>query len=156
MIQKNNYQQNIQGFVALMSSIVISVVLLLVTTEALFLGWSTRFMTLSAEAKQVSVYQAKGCANEVITRLVQYPQYNGDETIIYKVGTCRVSPLSIVKDGSSTRVTVMVQMTVRNIQTRHEYVYQLNDIHLGVPLSSDVIPPSTMPNVRLQTWREVY
>jgi hypothetical protein len=60
-----------RGFIALMSSIIISAILLVVVVAASITGFTTRFNMLDAEAKQQSAALADACLDILMLRLVQ-------------------------------------------------------------------------------------
>jgi hypothetical protein len=147
------HQLKIKGFVALMGSIVISMVLLMIAAEAALLGWSTRFMVLTLESKETSVYLAHRCSAQAIHRLLQNPLYLGDETFSYGNGVCQVAPLSVDSESDPV-VTVRVRVVSDDVVAHHEYVYQLVGIKTGESLPVTAMVVTTKPTVQLVSWRE--
>lgn len=64
-------RQRAQGFIALMSAIIISAVLLLVVTTSSFIGFYTRFNMLDAELKARSSAAASACADTQLLKAAQ-------------------------------------------------------------------------------------
>ncbi len=146
-------QSRTQGFVALMGSVVISMVLLIITTEAVWLGWSTRYMVLNLESKELSVHLAHLCAAQSMSRLVQNPQYLGNETISYSYGACQIESFSFSPE-SEPKITVRVRVASGRVVTKHEYEYQLTGIKTGEPLPATTMSATSVPTVQLVNWRE--
>lgn len=75
--KKNNHLKN-NGFIALISVIIISFVLLLVSTTLTLTGFSVRFDILNSEFKKVSENIADGCIESARLILAQNNDYTGD------------------------------------------------------------------------------
>ncbi|OGI76052.1 hypothetical protein A3C67_00505 [Candidatus Nomurabacteria bacterium RIFCSPHIGHO2_02_FULL_42_19] len=87
-------KENNSGFIALMSAIIISVVLLLLATNLSLIGFYGRFNILDSELKERSSTLAEACADTAILKLANNPGYNpanepvnvgGDTCIIQSV-----------------------------------------------------------------------
>ncbi len=154
-IQLNNKKSH-NGYVALMASVVISVVLLLLSTEAALLGWSTRFAILANESLESSIHLAHSCAELSVGKFLQNPNYRGSEVLNFKAGICEVSPF-IINEVSEKIVTMKVRAVVDQVVIIHEYVYKMTDIHIDEPLSSQILVSSNSePSLSLVSWREMY
>jgi len=96
MIKENQKK----GFVALMSAIIISVVLLVLATTLSFTGFNSRFNILDSESKERSSALAEACVENAILSLINDPSYSANNKIYAVSGnnTC------MVKDVSTTTI----------------------------------------------------
>lgn len=118
------------GYIALMATIVISLVLLVMVVRAGFVGWSTRFMVLGTEAKEQANALAEGCADQALASLVTDTSYLGGSTSVTPAGTCSTSAIDPL-DLASGVVTIRTQAIVNNAYANLQVVQNLNNIHLG-------------------------
>lgn len=83
--------RNPRGFIALMSAVIISAILLTATVTGSLTGFYTRFNILDSELKKRSSALAEACADVVLYRLLEDPAYAGP-SIGYPVGsdTCNI------------------------------------------------------------------
>ncbi|MBP6883689.1 MAG: hypothetical protein KBC06_00425 [Candidatus Pacebacteria bacterium] len=89
-----NYKNN-NGFIALISAIIISVVLLLVITNLSLTGFYNRFNILDSELKERSSALAESCVDIVLLILAQNPAYTGNQTITVIDGdTCTIKSIT--------------------------------------------------------------
>ncbi|OGF62542.1 hypothetical protein A2662_01960 [Candidatus Giovannonibacteria bacterium RIFCSPHIGHO2_01_FULL_45_33] len=70
------------GFIALITSIILSVILLVVTIALNQTGFLTRGEVLESEYKNRSIALAEGCADMAIIRLALDPAYSGNESSV--------------------------------------------------------------------------
>jgi len=91
-----------KGFIALMSAIVISILLLAITVSLGFSGYFTRFNILDSEDKERSVGLAEACGDTAILDLAQ--------------GTVPSTPSNITVNGSDH--CTIIQDTSSLIQTQ--------------------------------------
>ncbi|MES2007153.1 MAG: hypothetical protein V4436_03520 [Patescibacteria group bacterium] len=82
-----------RGFIALMSSLIISTILLVVVVAGSVSGFTTRFNMLDAEAKQQSAALADGCVDLLLFQLGEDSGYAGSPPISRPMGggTCTVN-----------------------------------------------------------------
>ncbi len=122
-----NYNNRQGGYIALMATIVISLVLLVMVVREGFVGWSTRFMVLGTEAKEQANALAEGCADQALAALITDPTYAGGSVSNTPVGTCSTSAI----DTSAALVTIKTQAVVNNAYANLELVQNLNNVHIG-------------------------
>ena len=79
-----------RGFIALMSAIIISAILLVVVIAGSMTGFTTRFTLLDAEAKGQSEAAADACADTILARLASDPSYAGPEAVSVGDDSCRI------------------------------------------------------------------
>ena len=137
------------GYVALMSTIVISLVLLVLISQDAFAGWSTRFSVLGTEAKEQASALAEGCSDQALTRVITdvtgaWAQTGVDMTLP-DGGTCHIYPLDF---SSPPLVRVQTQAVVRGSYANLSLSQNFQDIHTGVPAqpTSGVIIVQTIVN----------
>lgn len=109
------------GYIALMTTVVIALVLLVFVSEQAFVGSMVRSAVLSSEAKEEGRAAAEGCSELARFMLLKDPLYGGNAN--YKIGekTCRVLPLLF--DTPEGVTTVRVQSVVRGSYTNLEARY---------------------------------
>jgi hypothetical protein len=92
MIQRKSQKDS--GFIALMSSIIISVILILMATTLGFTGFYSRFNVLDSEVKERSAALADACVDNAILKLVNDPSYSGNATsTISGSDKCYIGPI---------------------------------------------------------------
>lgn len=139
------YTKN-NGFVALLSTIIIGAVLLIITVSAGQSGWHTRFIVLGTEAKQQSRMVARGCIQKALAKLLIEPNWGGDATSTYSEGTCYVHPIQSDFSLSSV-VTIQASGEVRGAMTNIVSTFNMQDINMtGVPEAVAATPPQTPSN----------
>ena len=123
------------GYIALLASVIISVILLVLTMTAGSIGWSVRMSILEFEAKAASAALAYGCANYAIAEVVADSNYVGNATTTYSNGSCFVYSVDF-SALTSNIVTIHVVGIVRYSYTTLEVQYNIADIHnRGIPVS---------------------
>lgn len=149
-MQKNIVEHsNKNGYVALMSTIIIGALLLVITIEAGQSGWYTRFMVLGRESKMQSRNLANYCTDQTLLLVMVNNSFIGGVTTTKEVGSCYVYPVR--KNYPSVgSLTIRTQANVRGSITNLVTEYDMNNFHLGnspltvpafVPISvSDVYP----------------
>jgi len=95
MINQNNIQE---GFILLMSSIIISAVLVTVVLSVSFGGFVARFNILDSYNKESSLALAEACAEIAILSRVENSNYTGDEYFTIGSEECRVRPITVPGD----------------------------------------------------------
>ncbi len=118
------------GYIALMATIVISLILLVMTVEESQSGWSARFNILGTEAKEQASALAEGCADQALAKIIIDPTYAGNTSITTSGGTCHIFPI-VFDTPSAGFVTIKTQAEVRNSFANLNTATNLNDIHVG-------------------------
>lgn len=83
------------GFVALLTAIIISVILLTAAVAMNQVGYLTRGEILDSEYKVRSIALAEACADTALLKLVQDPSYSGGEggIAVGSADTCAIGPV---------------------------------------------------------------
>lgn len=82
------------GFIALMSAIIISVVLLLIVANLSLTSFYGRFNILDSELKEKSSALAEACVDTAMLKLVNDSDYSGNETVSVDADTCEIESVS--------------------------------------------------------------
>ncbi len=126
------------GYIALMATIIISLILLVMTVEEGSSGWYARFNILGTEAKEQANSLAEGCSEQAIAKLLTDPTYNGNSTTTYPYGVCYTFPIEL-NTPSSGLLTIKTQSVVRNSYTNLKVTASMNNILYG---NTGTISPS--------------
>lgn len=109
-----------RGFIALMTAIIISVVLLTIVTTSSFTGFYGRFNVLDAELKSRSAAAADACADMALLKLAQNIEPSGVlSPALNALDECRVSAVTV--SGAEKRFVVQAtssQSAVTNLSIR--------------------------------------
>lgn len=153
----NNHTPD-SGYVALLSTIIISAILLVMTIEAGQSGFYTRFMVLGSEAKEQSRLLATSCSAQALGMVLADMEWTGAATTTeVTAGSCYVFPVQ-KNYPASNQMTLRVQSVVRNSVTNLVLVYDMGEIlQSGMPApplgSAPLIPSVVIP--QLKSWQEV-
>ncbi|HEY4496644.1 MAG TPA: hypothetical protein VI432_00650 [Candidatus Paceibacterota bacterium] len=82
-----------KGYIALTSTIVISILILTIILAVSFTGFSTRSNLLNYYYKEITRSVAEGCINTALSKSAQDPLYEGNETIDIGQDTCMIYPI---------------------------------------------------------------
>jgi len=88
--------QKERGFIALMSAVIISAVLLLVVASAGLISINSRSNILDSELKERSEASADACADEALYSLAQDPAYAGGIITLNSLDKCRIGKITNV------------------------------------------------------------
>lgn len=105
-----------RGFIALISAVIITTVLLTFVVSVGASGFFTRFTILGSEFKEISQAVAEGCAHTAILKKSQDSSYGGNETIKIDGKDCNIENV--------TSSNAQVQGVYKNSYTN--YVVQFN------------------------------
>ena len=81
------------GFILLMSSIVISVILVAVVFSVSFSGFFTRFNLLDSYNKEASLNLAQSCGDIAVLKRIQDDTYTGNEVLSIGSDECNIRPI---------------------------------------------------------------
>jgi hypothetical protein len=105
-----------EGYIALMSSIIIAGVLMAVVFTMSFKSFMTRFNILDMEYKSRSLNYAETCANTAILKVIENNAYTG-ETISFGTESCTVTVTgTYVINAKSSVPQANANKAVSNIQ----------------------------------------
>ncbi len=113
MNQYKNPQTN-TGFVALISAIIISVILLLMVINVSLTAFYSRFNILDSELKERSSALAEACADTAMLKLANNSSYNPvNEVVTVGSDTCTIISVT----GSITK-TILTKADFKNYNTK--------------------------------------
>lgn len=118
-----------KGFIALMSAIIISAVLLLLATGGSLGGFYTRTNSLNLEYKERTYSFAQACVSHTLLALSQNPSYGGGATTTVS-GTDVCYTGAVVKSGLAPNdvYTFRTRAYVMNIYSNLEIVAKVQDL----------------------------
>ena len=129
-----------QGFIALMSAIIISAVLLLIASGGSLTGFYTRTNASLAELKAKTYAGSQGCVAHTLLVLSQNPLYSGQATTTLPTGiTCYTGPVS----KSGTPPTDVYTFKTRSYS---------NDVYTNMVVVSNVRDASVQSESEVSTF----
>jgi hypothetical protein len=127
---KENQTTQQSGFIALMATIIISLILAVMAFQESAAGFHARFNILGTEAKEQATALAEGCADHATANLITNPDYLGNSTTTLAAGTCHVFPIALNSPAPGL-ATVKTQAQVRGSYANLAIVLNMNNLHLG-------------------------
>ena len=138
MSKKNS--KNKKGFIALMSVIILSVLLIVVTFTLSTSAFFTRFNVLNSEYKNISSNIADGCVDVALLNLINDHAYDPtNETVTIGTNTCTIVSITPL---SSPR-TIKVQSIYPETGSKRSYT------------NLEVVVTQTMSSMVVNSWKEV-
>ncbi len=117
--------KNQNGFIALTSAIIISILLIAFSLAVSTTGFFGRFNILDSENKQRSLALAEACGDEALLRLIIQPGYQGDETVTVGGEPCHIFPIT-----SGVQVTIRPQGSYGGATTNLQTTFNGTDYSL--------------------------
>src|SRR5665647_220935 len=87
--QKNKNRRSInpnEGFIALMSTVILAAVLMVIVITASFSGFFARFDALASENKRISLGLSESCTNIALLKIAQNYNYVLEDDPDYETG----------------------------------------------------------------------
>lgn len=140
------------GYIALMTSIIISLVLAGITVEVASSGFYARMNIVGGERAEEARALAQGCAQQAVALLITDPTYTGNATSTFGDGTCYVFPI-MFDTPSLGHVTIKVQANVQDTYSNIVEVWDMGDIHFGGP--TNATPHTNNPTITRVSQQEV-
>lgn len=107
------------GYVALMSALIISVVLVILSVSISTAGFYSRFNVADSEYKQRSSALAEGCIDAALLRLAQNAAYApdaGGDVITLDTDTCKIVSVSALAGQKIIQVQAVYNKAVTNFK----------------------------------------
>lgn len=104
------------GYIAIMSSIVLSLVLMVV---AISLGSSSLFTRLNVADfgnKQLSYFIARSCLNEALLKLADSSSYTGNETLMISSRACTLSAITTSAPNKIIQAKAIINGATTNLK----------------------------------------
>lgn len=144
------------GYVAIMTTILMSMVLLAMIAEEGTLGWNARFVALNNEKKRQADMLTRGCVDAAIAALIQNPAQDISSMKLL-ADVCEVYEINTTDQHA---VELFIQSRVGNAEsggvayTNMKVIADFGDIHLGVtPLIA--APTPTLLSVKILSQEEL-
>lgn len=132
-----------RGFVALISSIILSLILLGLTLRVSSGNFSARANALNSEFKSISVALARSCSQIALLKLSQeywyIPEENGDRITIEE-NTCIIKKINHDIEDSSTHIKKVLVITESSYRGAFTTLY--TEILMTNPSFVSIISPS--------------
>jgi hypothetical protein len=110
---KNNLSN---GFIAITTTMILSVILLVVATSLSFSGFFTRYNILDSELKKISIALAEGCVDQALLKLATNSSFSFPETVNINENTCQIINIS----SSGYPKTIKTRSEFKNYVTNLE------------------------------------
>lgn len=127
--------KNQQGYIALMSLIIVSALVVLIASSANLLSISESSMGLQENQGWEAYYLANACAEEALMKLKNDLNYSGNETLDFDNGNCAIEPLE--GTGGENRI----------INTSGTAYNQVRKIRIEINRVN--------PDIEIKSWQEV-
>ena len=124
-----NYKKQ-GGYIALMATIIISLILLVMAVKSSSSGWTARFNVLGTELKEQASALAEGCGEQALASLLTNPSYGGNVDIMAGNGSCHIFPIQLNFPVAGL-VTIKTQAVVKDSYANLDMAMNMNDIHFG-------------------------
>lgn len=110
-------KQNASGFMALMSAIIISVILLLIVTSLSSTSFYMQSNILDSELKERSSALAEACADSAILKLINDPSYNpSDESVTVGGDICVIKRIRDTEGRKVIEVRADYRSYITNLE----------------------------------------
>lgn len=138
-----------RGFIALMSVIILSAVLLGMAATASMAGFFARFSALDREYKKSALGLADSCANVALLNLAQNYAYAPALPAIVQLdtGTCTIQSINTLGAPSASSRTVLIATSAKYQET-----FSTVEVNATV-LNPASASPATDP-ITVNSWRE--
>lgn len=127
------------GYLALISAIVISMILLVIAFALSTSGFFARFNVLNTESKRLSLGFAEACASKAMLSLAQTASYAGGECLNINTGTTSASCPAGVKEVCKICSVVPIAPapgTPQTVKTRAVYNSAYTDLSVSLSRSA--------------------
>lgn len=114
MKNKNNFQK---GYIALVSAVIISLLLMAITFALNFSSYFSRFNITDSSTKEMSQSLAESCLDKALLSLAQNSSYAGNENVVVNgTETCSILPLTASSSQKIIQTSATFQKTATNMK----------------------------------------
>lgn len=124
MISKSKSKKE-AGFIALITAIALTLILLVVTVTLNQSGFFTRSTLLESEYKERSSALAEACVDTALLKLANNPNYIGPDTIAVGGDSCSILSVSLPSGGHQT---IRTRAVFREAATNLEVAINTSDL----------------------------
>ena len=107
-----------KGYIALISSIIISMLMLMISLTLSFTGFFSRINILNAEFKEISLRLAEACADMALLKLSENQSYQGNENIAINDKQCSILIIEAAGDEKIIKTKANFQKAVTNLKIK--------------------------------------
>lgn len=105
------------GFMALMSAIIISILLLAISLTVSLTGFFSRFNIVDSEFKQRSMTLAEACVDAALLNFAKDPSYNpSNESVTIGSDQCKIIAKIVLGAETTFRTQAIVNKSYTNLQ----------------------------------------
>lgn len=112
-MNKNNSQG---GYIAIMSSIIISLMMMLIALSLGSASLFTRLNVVDFSNKQLSYFIARSCLNDALFKLADSASYTGNETLTISSRTCVLSTITTSAPNKIIQAKAIVEGATTNLK----------------------------------------
>ncbi len=122
IIKKNNSKFRIHnsefsnGYIAIISTIIISLVLMGMVFSVSFSGVSSRSNILNSEFKEQGFALAEACTETALLKLAQNKFYSGNENILVGSDQCSILPIETISGQKIIKTKAIFKKTTTNLK----------------------------------------
>lgn len=110
---------NQRGFIAITTTMILMVILLVVATSLSFSGFFTRYNILDSELKKVSVALAEGCVDQALLELANDSSYSPSNQIVSIGGNfCTIKNITTSGGEKNINVEADYQHYITNLSVK--------------------------------------
>jgi hypothetical protein len=106
------------GYIALISAIIISALLMMTLQVASLSGFFARFNALDSESKEISAYAAEGCVRITLLKLAEDFDYAGNENQLIGSRPCKISVIETIGNYKIIESQSIINSTYTNLRVR--------------------------------------
>lgn len=145
-----------KGFIALITSIIISVILVGLVFTTSTSGFFSRIGAINSEYKRLSLYMAESCADLALLNIAKdysYTPIAGGETLTIGDGHCLIQSVTYGAEDPITHRKIALINTVA--EHRGSWTNIKVEASIGNPTLSPTLNLSTIPNIFIISWQEI-
>ena len=107
-----------KGYIALISSIIISMLMLMISLTLSFTGFFSRINILNAEFKEISLRLAEACVDVALLKLSENQSYQGNENIAINDKQCSILIIEAAGNEKVIKTKANFQKAVTNLKIK--------------------------------------
>ncbi|MFH1346922.1 MAG: hypothetical protein ABIH10_01585 [Spirochaetota bacterium] len=105
-----------KGYIAIISTIIISILLMTITLTVSSMGFFSRVNILDAEFKELSFALAEACVETALLKLSWNKSYNGNENISVGEYQCSILPIETVSSQKIIKTKAIFLKATTNLK----------------------------------------
>jgi len=121
--ESKKYSLAEQGYIALISVIIISALIVIIASSANLISISESSMGLKERQSWEAFYLANACGEEALIKLKESLKYKGNETFVFDNGSCEISGATgggntnrrIIASGSAYNMVRKIKIEINQV-----------------------------------------